>query len=67
MQLRFTPVSKRKKQLSEAVKLLEIIQKDKEYPYEFIYFRITGHQPNSGRVSEIITGEQLSEDLRIFI
>ncbi len=67
MQLRFTPVSKRKKQLSETIKLLEIIQKDKEYPYEFIYFRITGHQPNSGRVSEIITGEQLFEDLRIFI
>ena len=67
MQLRFTPIGKRKKQLTEAVKLLDIIEKEKEYPFEFVYFRITGHQSSSGRVTEIIKGEQLSEDLRILI
>src|SRR4030042_4201783 len=67
MQLRFTPIGKRKKQLTEAVKLLDIIEKEKEYPFEFVYFRITGHQSSSGRVTENSKGEQLSEDLRILI
>ena len=66
-QMRFTPVGKRRKQLAEAERLLEIIEKDKEYPYDFVCFRITGFQPKTSTIKEIIKGEQLAEDLRIFI
>ena len=41
MQLRFTPEKKRRKQLDAAEKLFAIIDKDKEYPFEFVFFRIT--------------------------
>lgn len=67
MQLRFTPEKKRRKQLDAAEKLVAIIDKDKEYPYEFVCFRITGFQPKSVIESELIKGDELLEDLRIFI
>ena len=67
MQLRFTPEKKRRKQLDAAENLVAIIDKDKEYPYEFVCFRITGFQSKSDSESELIKGDELLEDLRIFI
>ena len=65
MQLRFTPEKKRRKQLDAAEKLVTIIDKDKEYPFEFVCFRITGFNLKSENV--LIKGDELLEDLRIFI
>jgi len=65
MQLRFTPEKKRRKQLDEAEKLVTIIDKDKEYPFEFVCFRITGFNLKTENV--LIKGDKLLEDLRIFI
>jgi RNA polymerase primary sigma factor len=67
MQMHFMPVAKRRKQMAEAEKLLEIIDKDKEYPYDFVCYRITGFQPKTSTIKEIIKGDQLTEDLRLFI
>ena len=83
MQLRFTPEKKRRKELDAAEKLFAIIDKDKEYPFEFVCFRITGFHPKfvpstgSGQAlgkaegseaeGELIKGDELAEDLRIFI
>lgn len=67
MQLRFTPEKKRRRQLDSAEKLFAIIDKDKEYPFEFVCFRITGFYPKSEDQGELIKGDELLEDLRIFI
>ncbi|MFH1717475.1 MAG: sigma-70 family RNA polymerase sigma factor [Planctomycetota bacterium] len=67
MQLRFTPEKKRRKQLGAAEKLFAIIDKEKEYPFEFVCFRITGFHPKSPDRSELIKGDELLEDLRVFI
>jgi RNA polymerase primary sigma factor len=70
MQLRFTPEKKRRKQLDAAEKLFAIIDKDQEYPFEFVCFRITGFHPKpvlSEAAGELIKGDELAEDLRIFI
>ncbi len=67
MQLRFTPEKKRLKQLDAAEKLFAIIDRNKEYPFEFVCFRITGYHPKSPERSELIKGEELLEDLRVFI
>ncbi|MHC4557510.1 MAG: sigma-70 family RNA polymerase sigma factor [Planctomycetota bacterium] len=67
MQLRFTPEKKRRKQLDGAEKLFAIIDKDKEYPFEFVCFHITGFHLKSSAESELIKGDELLEDLRIFI
>lgn len=67
MQLRFTPENKRRKQLDGAEELYKIIDRDKEYPFDFVCFRITGFHLKSARDSEIIKGDDLQEDLRVFI
>jgi RNA polymerase primary sigma factor len=67
MQLRFTPKKKRKKQLDSAEKLLAIIEPDKEYPFEFVCFRITGFHPKEPIAGQLIKGDELADDLRIFI
>jgi len=67
MQLRFTPAAKRRKQLDAAEKLYAIIEADKRYPFEFVFYRITGFQHKGPMGEELIGGDQLLEDLRIFI
>jgi len=67
LQLRFTPVKKRRKQLDAAEKLFAIIEPGKEYPFDFVHFRITGFAPKSRPEQPLIKGDQLLEDLRIFI
>jgi RNA polymerase sigma factor (sigma-70 family) len=67
MQFRFTPQKKRRKQLDAAEKLLAIIQSDKEYPFEFVCFHITGFHPKVLPEQPPIKGNELTEDLRIFI
>lgn len=67
IQLRFTPPKKRRKQLESAEKLLEIIENDKEYPFEFVCFHITGFHPKDMQEQQPIKGNELAADLRIFI
>jgi len=67
VQLRFTPQKKRQKQLDSAEKLLAIIDKEKEYPFEFVCFRITGFHIKGPVGEHLIKGDELAEDLRIFI
>jgi RNA polymerase sigma factor (sigma-70 family) len=67
MQLRFAPERKRYKQLAAAEKLFAIIDKDKEYPFEFVCFKITGYRLKDYITRELIKGSDLAEDLPIFI
>ncbi len=67
MQLRFAPQRKRQKQLISAEKLFAIIDKDKEYPFEFVCFKITGYRPKDHTAQELVKGSDLAEDLPIFI
>lgn len=67
IQLRFTPQSKRHKQLENAKKLFAIIDEDRSYPFEFICFKITGFHLKPSVDWPLIKGKQLKEDLRVFI
>lgn len=67
MELRFAPKIQRESQLSSAEKLLGIIENDREYPFEFVCYRITGYRPKTSLVEEPIQGEELAADLRVFI
>ncbi|MHC4843790.1 MAG: sigma-70 family RNA polymerase sigma factor [Planctomycetota bacterium] len=66
-QLRFTPLKKRQKEVDAAEELLSIIEPDKEYPFEFVCFKITGYHPKTEAHNVLIKGDVLAEDLRIFI
>jgi RNA polymerase sigma factor (sigma-70 family) len=67
MQLRFAPQKKRHKQVVSAEKLFAIIDHEKEYPFEFICFKITGFRPKGHAAHELVKGSELAEDLPIFI
>ena len=67
MQLRFAPQKQRRKQLDAAEKLFEVVDKDKEYPFEFVCFRITGYHPKGETARQLIKGDELADDLQIFI
>lgn len=66
-QLRFTPQKHLRKQLDSAEKLLAIIKADKEYPFDFVCFHITGFHPKALPEQQPIKGDELANDLRIFI
>ncbi len=66
-QLQFAPQQQRLKQLDAAEKLLTIIDTDMEYPFDFVCFRITGFQPKDLPQQQPLKGEQLVDDLYIFI
>jgi len=67
MQLRFTPEGKRHKQLEATEQLIALIDKDKEYPFEFVHFRITGFHPKHAVDAAPIKGGDLLDDLRVFV
>jgi RNA polymerase primary sigma factor len=67
VQLRFAPQKHRQKQLDAAENLLTLIDKDKKYPFDFVCYRITGYHPKGPDGQPLIKGDELAEDLRIFI
>jgi len=67
IQLRFTPSAKRLRQIEATEELIRSIDPDKQYPWEFVHFRITGFMPARSVQSYLIPGRQLLEDLRIFV
>jgi len=67
MQLRFAPEKQRRKQLDAAEKLLEAVDKEKDYPFEFVCFRITDYRPKGEKDRQLIKGDELAHDLQTFI
>jgi RNA polymerase sigma factor (sigma-70 family) len=65
-QVRFAPPSRRLEQLSRAERLLTEIESDKQYPYQFICFRITDFRPDA-YPNLLIEGHDLEHDLCLFI
>jgi RNA polymerase primary sigma factor len=67
MQLRFTPEGKRRAQLEAAERLYCLVDPEKQYPYDFVCFHITGFGPKSNPEPEVIAGRDLLDDLQVFI
>jgi RNA polymerase primary sigma factor len=67
MQMRFATEKQRRKQLDAAEKLLNLIEAEKDYPFEFVCFHITGFRPKNAVGQELIGGSELTADLQTFI
>jgi RNA polymerase sigma factor (sigma-70 family) len=68
VQLRFTPQKHLRKQLDAAEELLSLIKPDKEYPFDFVCFHITGFHPKEALPEQSPEkGNELADDLRLFI
>lgn len=67
MEERFAPPRQRQKQIKLAEEFLDTIEKDREYPFEFVCYKITGFRPKGEASSQLLRGAELADDLRIFI
>jgi RNA polymerase sigma factor (sigma-70 family) len=65
-QVRFAPPSRRLEQLSRAERLLGEIEPARQYPYQFVCYRITEFRPDS-YPDLLIDGRDLQRDLYLFI
>ncbi len=65
-QVRFAPPSRRLEQMARAEQLLAEIDLEKQYPYQFVCFRITDYRPE-GYGDLLILGKDLQHDLGLFI
>jgi RNA polymerase sigma factor (sigma-70 family) len=66
-QLRFAPTPQKKKQLAASERLLMILDAEREYPVDFIVYRITGYRPPEKPGQPLISGSDLMPDLRVWI
>jgi len=65
-QARFAPANRRTEQVARASKLLAEIDPGKQYPYQFVCFRITDFRPES-YPDLLISGADLQHDLPLLI
>jgi RNA polymerase primary sigma factor len=66
METSFVPRAQHLKQLSAAEQLYKIVSPDKEYPFEFICFKITGYRPKE-HTAQMVSGKELIESLPVYI
>lgn len=65
-QVRFAPRVKRLEQAERAERLLSELDLQRDYPYEFVYFRVTDFRPDEN-ARRMIRGEDAAHDLRLFV
>ena len=65
-QVRFAPTAKRLEQAERAERLLNELDMSRDYPYEFLYFRITNFRPEENS-RKIVRGTDAAHDLRMFV
>ncbi|MFN3190071.1 MAG: sigma-70 family RNA polymerase sigma factor [Aureliella sp.] len=65
-QVRFAPRIKRMEQAERAERLLSELDMSRDYPYEFVYFRVTDFRPDENS-RKLIRGEDAAHDLRLFV
>ncbi len=66
-QLRFVSKEQEQKVLDAAESLMMVIDPDREYPYDFVAFRLSGVRPRTDDFGQTIPGRQILDDLRIWL
>jgi RNA polymerase primary sigma factor len=68
MELRFAPPATRAKQAEGAERLMGLLRKEMQYPYEFVCYHVTGYRPKGKAARDVmISGGELIDDLQVFI
>lgn len=65
-QVRFAPRAKRNEQADRAESLLAELDPSKNYPYDYLFFRVTEVRPDSTGY-RLIKGDDAVHDLRLFV
>lgn len=62
-QMQLSPVRLRLKQFEAAEYLIELLEDQKDYPYDFVCHHLTGYRPKSTQPYKSMPGSSLTEDL----
>jgi len=65
-QVRFAPREKKVEQVNRAERLLAEIDQDREYPSDYLAYRITDYRPET-TPSVAVNGKEVIHDLRLFV
>ncbi len=65
-QIRFAPRAKKLQQVEAAERLIGEVDTQRDYPYDYVCFRVTGYRPEAAAPSKI-AGRDLVHDLRLFV
>ena len=65
-QVRFAPRAKRLEQADRAERLLAELEAGREYPFEFLFYRVTEHRPEE-TPRQLIEADDAAHDLRLFV
>ncbi len=65
-QIRYAPRAKRLDQVERAERLLSELDLNRDYPFEFVYFRVTDFRPEENS-RKMVRGEDAAHDLRLFV
>ncbi len=65
-QVRFAPRNKRIEQANRAEDLLAELDPNREYPYDFLFYRVTEVRPEEA-TRRLIKGNDAAHDLRLFV
>src|SRR5438093_11794918 len=65
-QVRFVPPPRRLEQMKRAERLLAEVRADKQYPYQYVCYRVTDYRPDA-YPDLLIGGEELQNDLGLLI
>ena len=65
-QLRVASREKRLEHVNRAEKLLSEIDQERNYPYEYLCYRITEYRPDTS-AGVAVPGKDLAHDLRLFV
>ncbi|MBX3420877.1 MAG: sigma-70 family RNA polymerase sigma factor [Pirellulaceae bacterium] len=65
-QVKYAPRTKKLEQAERAERLLSELDLAREYPYEFIYFRVTDFRPSENS-RKMVAGGDAAHDLRLFV
>ena len=63
MQLKMSAARLRLRQLDAIEYLVDLIEPDKHYPYDFVCHHITGYRPRTGVPGKPMLGRTLTQDL----
>lgn len=66
-QLKLSPLRLRLRQLDAAEYLIDLLQADKQYPYDFVCHHVTGYRPRDNGPYKAMAGRTLIEDLVLLV
>jgi len=66
-QVKYAPKDRKLEQANRAEKLISELEPEKQYPADYLYYRLTDFRPESPNTGLLVSGEAAAHDLRLMV